>query len=261
MSSSAGFARRTKGRKRDSCAAGVRLAVFAVRQFPDTRASIVTALASEDSETRERATGLVIEAYRAPVIAVLERKWNLQPADAEDLAHDFFAQALTHDWLARYDAGRGRFRTFLRTCLFAFAATAHEAAGRKKRGGDVRHVSLDDASAVSTDDELATMFEREWTRSVLSIALDALRRESIQRNRESSWQVFEAYEVGRADGARPTYDALARELGIPVTQVTNYLTWARGRFREHVLATVRSLTASDEEYRDEVRSLLGPNVK
>jgi RNA polymerase sigma factor (sigma-70 family) len=235
--------------------------VFAVRHFPDTRASIVTALASEDSSTRERAAALVIEAYRAPVIAVLERKWNLQHADAEDLAHDFFAHALTRDWLARYDAGRGRFRTFLRTCLSAFASTAHEAATRKKRGGDARHVSLDHASALATDDEVAEMFEREWTRSVLAIALDALREEAIRRNRESSWQVFEAYEIGRADGARPTYDALARELGLPVTQVTNYLTWARGRFREHVLNTIRNLTASDEEYRDEVRALLGPNVK
>ncbi len=235
--------------------------MFAVRQFPDTRASIVTALASDDTQTRERAAGLVVEAYRSPVIAVLQRRWDLQLADAEDLAHDFFAQALTRDWLSRYEAGRGRFRTFLRTCLFAYASTAYEAGARKKRGGDVRHVSLDDASAIATDDEVSAMFEREWTRSVLAIALDALRNEAVQRGRESSWQVFEAYEVGRADGARPTYDALARELGIPVTQVTNYLNWSRGRFREHVLNTLRNLTASDEEYRDEVRALLGPNVK
>ena len=234
--------------------------MYAVRQFPETRISIVAELSSEDSALRERATALVIEAYRTPVIAVLERRWNLQQADAEDLAHDFFAHALTRDWLSRYDPARGRFRTFLRSCLFAYASTAHESATRQKRGGGLQHVPLDDASGVPIDDETASMFDREWTRSVLTIALEALREESVRRKREESWQVFEAYEVGRADGARPTYDALARELGIPVTQVTNYLNWSRGRFREHVLSTLRSLTASEAEYREEVRALLGPNA-
>ena len=234
--------------------------MLAVRKFPETRVSIVTELSSGDATQRERATSLVIEAYRAPVIAVLQRRWNLQDADAEDLAHDFFAQALTRDWLSRYDPARGRFRTFLRTCLFSFASTAHESAMRQKRGGGISHVRLDDASTVAAEEEIASMFDHEWTRSVLTIALDALRDECVARKRESTWQVFEAYEVGRAGGSRPTYDALSLELDLPLTQVTNYLAWARGRFREHVLATLRSLTTSDAEYREEVRALLGPNV-
>jgi hypothetical protein len=45
-----------------------------------------------------------------------------------------------------------------------------------------------------------------------------------------------------------------------VTQVANYLHWARGHFRGHVLDTLRALTASDEEFRDEARSLLGRNA-
>ena len=56
---------------------------------------------------------------------------------------------------------------------------------------------------------------------------------------------------------RPTYDVLAQRFGIPATQVTNYLNWARRRFRAHVLSTVRDLTASDAEYREEVRALTG----
>jgi RNA polymerase sigma-70 factor (ECF subfamily) len=200
-------------------------------------------------------------AYRTPVIAVLERRWDMEPADAEDLAHDFFAHALERDWLARYDPARGRFRTFLRTCLLSFASTSHEAATRQKRGGDATHVPLDAASAVAVDDEVSTLFDREWTRSVLTIALDALRVECIERNRATTWQVFSLYDVESDDGERPTYEALAREIGIPSTQVTNYLNWARRRFREHVLATLRSLTSNETEYREEVRALLGVTVE
>lgn len=228
-----------------------------MRHFPDTRVSVVTGLSSTDAIHRERAVATVIEVYRAPVIAVLRARWNLEPADAEDLAHDFFAQALAQEWLSRYDPARGRFRTFLRSCLFAFASTSHEAALRQKRGGSFRHVSLDDAIHVSTTDDVAATFDREWIRSVLTKALDALHAECTERGRESTWRVFSAYDVAGSDGDRPTYDTLAREIGIAPTQVTNYLNWARRRFREHVLGTLRQLTASDAEYRDEVRELLG----
>ena len=46
----------------------------------------------------------------------------------------------------------------------------------------------------------------------------------------------------------PRMRPLAHEFNLPTTQVTNYLSWARKRFRQHVLDTVRSLTGSDEEY-------------
>lgn len=197
-------------------------------------------------------------AYRSPVIAVLQRRWGMQLADAEDLAHDFFAQALARDWLARYDPEKGRFRTFLRTCLLAYAATAHEASMRQKRGGGLRHVPLDDAGPIATDDDTAAIFDREWMRSVLSIALAALHEECIAQDRATTWQVFSEYEVDGAElDERPTYEALARRIGIPATQVTNYLNWSRRRFRAHVLATVRELTANEAEYREEVRALIG----
>ncbi len=197
-------------------------------------------------------------AYRSPVIAVLQQRWGMQIADAEDLAHDFFAQALARDWLARYDPDKGRFRTFLRTCLLAYAATAHEASMRHKRGGGLRHAPLDDASLIATDDDTTAIFDREWMRSVLSIALAALHHECIAQDRATTWQVFSEYDVDGANlDERPTYESLAKRVGIPATQVTNYLNWARRRFRAHVLETVRELTANDAEYREEVRALLG----
>jgi hypothetical protein len=65
-----------------------------------------------------------------------------------------------------------------------------------------------------------------------------------------------AHDVDGADDP-PRYADLARRIGIPVTQVANYLYWARNHFREQVLDTLRSLTASDAEFRDEARALLG----
>lgn len=236
--------------------------IRAVPSFPDTRLTIIEGLSSDDTATRSRALDLVARAYRAPIVAVLRRRWSLATEDAEDLAHDFFAQALAKEWLQRYDPGRGRFRAFLRSCLMAYASTAHEAAGREKRGGRAVHLSLDDATAApSSDPAVEALFEREWARSVLTLSLDALRQECEREGRNTTYAVFHAREVEGAEAeSPPSYDALAVRFGVPATQVTNYLNWARRRFRAHVLETVRALTASEGEYREEVRALLGVEV-
>jgi len=55
----------------------------------------------------------------------------------------------------------------------------------------------------------------------------------------------------------PSYGELAKESCLPVTQVTNLLAWARRALREAVLARLRALCASEQEFRDEARALLG----
>ena len=224
--------------------------------FPDTRVSLVVALSSDDPSLRSRAVDLVVSAYRAPVIAVLRRQWTLDLPDAEDLAHEFFAHALERDWLSRYDRERGRFRTFLRSCLQDYANTSHQAAHRLKRGGHLVPVSLDDAPPLATEADVDRIFEQEWVRSVMGMSLDRLREECQASDRELTYAVFMAHDVDGADDP-PRYADLASRFGIPVTQVANYLYWARSHFREHVLDTLRSLTASDAEFRDEARALLG----
>jgi DNA-directed RNA polymerase specialized sigma24 family protein len=230
-----------------------------VALFPETEQSAVARLGSPDEAVRARAADVVVRAYRAPIIAVLQRRFGLDLADAEDLAHDFLMQALTKEWLQRYDPHRARFRTFLRSCLAAYASTAHEAAGRRKRGGGAVHVPLDDVTAtVPADSALDDLFDREWVRSVLAMALDALRAECMAAGRSSTWEVFVAREVdGAGLGTPPSYAELAHRLDLPVTQVTNFLAWARPRFRNHVLDAVRALTGTDEEFRAEARALLG----
>ena len=229
--------------------------------FPQTQHSIIAALQSEDTIVRERALEMVIRVYRAPVVALLRARWNLDAPDAEDLAHDFFLKALTSEWLTRYDPGRARFRTFLRQCVQAFANTSHQAATRLKRGGHLRATSLDDAVEIADDKTHDELFHQEWVRSVFSTALDAFRADCVAQNRQSSFDVFHAIDIDGATALTPpTYAQVGRQMGIPVTQVTNYVNWSRRRFRQHVLDTLRALTVGDDEYREEARALLGTEL-
>jgi hypothetical protein len=91
---------------------------------------------------------------------------------------------------------------------------------------------------------------------VLTLSLDRLRVECEAASRRTTYDVFVAHDVEGADEP-PRYADLAARFGIPVTQVSNYLHWARSRFRGHVLSTLRDLTTSDAEFREEARALLG----
>ena len=92
---------------------------------------------------------------------------------------------------------------------------------------------------------------REWVRSVFALAVDRLRGASGA----DEFTLFEAYDLD--ESSRLSYRELGARLGMSETTVTNRLSAVRRRFREIVLDVLRDATASEPEFRSEVRSLLG----
>ncbi len=238
--------------------------------FPQTRYSIVRGVASADEAERGRAWNTLVESYWRPAYKYARLKWRLAREDAEDLTQAFFARALEKAFFDRYDPSRARFRTFLRTCLDGFAANEWKAAHRKKRGGDAPPLSLDFLTAegelreVELKDErdIEDYFHREWVRSLFALSLEALREQCERAGKRTQFALFERYDIDApTSGQRPSYEELAREHSLPVTQVTNHLAWARREFRRLVLEKLRELTASEEEFRAEAREILGADVR
>jgi DNA-directed RNA polymerase specialized sigma24 family protein len=191
-----------------------------------------------------------------------------EPADAEDLTQGFFVEVLRRDLFARYDPARARFRTFVRRCVDSYVANAVEAERRQKRGGDRSFISIETAE---TEERLTSgggpatieadaAFHREWVRSVLVTALGRLREGYLAASKPVHLALFERYDMAESGDERPTYAELASEHGVPVTQVTNWLAATRRDFRAAVLETIRDLTGSDDEFREEVRLLLDVEV-
>lgn len=232
--------------------------------FPLTRYSVVAALKADDVAERDRAFAALVEAYWRPVYKYLRMRWRLLPQDAEDATQGFFSRAYEREYFARFDAGRARFRTFLRTCVDTFAANERQAAHRLKRGGGAEHVSLDYATAeaelaaTAPTDDFERFFAREWVRAIFGSAVEALREQCARDGHQVCYEIFARYDL--ADGAearKVSYATLAEELGLTTSQVTNYLASTRHDFRALVLDRVRALTATDAEFRDEVRELFG----
>jgi RNA polymerase sigma factor (sigma-70 family) len=236
--------------------------------FPLTRHSVVAAAQGRDPEERVRALDAITISYWRPVYKYVRLRWRVEREDAEDFTQEFFSRLLEKDFLASYDPAKGKLRTFLRTCIDRLFMNQIRDARRQKRGDAAIHVSLDFEEA---EHELAAStqtaspedyFEKEWVRTLFALAVERLRAQCQQARKTTQFAIFERYDLGDADPeARPSYAALAREFHIAVTDVTNYLAFARREFRRAVLAQLRDMTGSDEEYQREARSLLGAEPK
>jgi len=220
---------------------------------------------SLDPEERRRAWERVVQAYWKPAYVYLRVRRGASAEDAEDLTQGFFARAFEKRFFDGFDPARARFRTFLRTCLDGYAANERAADQRLKRGGGAIMLPLDFATAERdlppsslAGEDPDAVFHREWVRAVCAEALEVVRRRCRESGRDLALAVFERCDLSDlADADRPSYAALAAEFGIPLTQVTNLLASARREFRGAMLETVRARTASDEEFAEEARRLLG----
>jgi DNA-directed RNA polymerase specialized sigma24 family protein len=239
------------------------------RGFPVTSHSAIVAARSADPQVRERALETIIASYWKPAYKYIRLKWQATNEDAKDLTQGFFAGAIAKDYFASYDAEKATFRTFLRTCLDRFVANQKQADQRLKRGGGIEHYPLDFAdaekefrlNAASTALSPEDYFQREWVRSLFALAVDQLAKRYTASGRGIYFTLFERYDLADDETTTMSYASLANEFGLKVSDVTNYLAAARRDFRKIVLEQLRELTASDEEFRAEARTLLGVEVK
>jgi RNA polymerase sigma factor (sigma-70 family) len=233
--------------------------------FPATRLSVVERTRSEDDEIRRVAWATIIEAYWKPAYKYLRLKWSLGPDEAADLTQEFFTATLEKDVIERYDPARARFRTYLRLCLDGFAANARKAERRLKRGGDVTIVPLDFQTAEgemarhegAVDADVDELFYREWVRALFERSVADLKQHAGAAGRPVMFDVFARYDLAEEGDARPTYADLARDLGLTAATVTNHLAAMRRQFRQIILARLRELTGSEDEFETEAARLLG----
>lgn len=238
-------------------------------RFPETHHSAIIAARSDDREVRRRAFETIVESYWKPAYKYIRIKWQASNEDAKDLTQGFFTTAIEKGFFDSYDSSVASFQTFIRTCLDRFVANQRKSAQRLKRGGGAEHFPLDVSEAENelflqtgiSEMSPEDYFHREWVRSLFSLAVESLRRHYAEKGSDVYFKLFERYDLREddpEDGPRTvSYASLAREFGLATTDVTNYLAAARRELRKLVLARLRELTAGDEEFRREARSLLG----
>lgn len=237
------------------------------RNFPKTNSAIL-AVRSEDPQLQRRAFDTILQSYWKPVYKYIRIKWRVNNEDAKDLTQGFFANAFEKNHLATYNASKASFQTFLRTCVDGFVANQNKAQQRLKRGGGLSIFSLDFTGAESelvlhppaTNLSPEEYFQREWTRSLFTVAVESLRLSYAQSQHSVRFHIFERYDLDDSP-EKLSYNSLAEEFGLPVTTVNNHLAAARRDFRKILIEKLRQLTATDEEFQLAARALLGIDAK
>jgi RNA polymerase sigma-70 factor (ECF subfamily) len=218
----------------------------------------VLAAGQRQSPDRDSALAKLCEAYWYPLYAFARRR-GASSVDASDLVQGFFATLLEKEYLDDADPSRGRFRTFLLTAFKRYILKQHDRAVAQKRGGGVRHLSLDYEAgesrySVEPGHEMTPerVFERRWALTVLDNALTKLRQEneSAAKTRQ-----FDALKVLLTGESAPRYRDIADDLGMTEGAVKVAVHRLRQRFRELIRAEIAQTVADAAEIDEEVRSL------
>jgi hypothetical protein len=154
----------------------------------------------------------------------------------------------------------------------SFVMNEDKARHRQKRGGSIPHIALDfaaaedefgatvmDPASIPSPESLEEFFEKEWVRSLFTLAVEDLRELCEQRERARTFRLFEAYDL--EGNEKISYEQLSSDYGLPVTDVTNALAWARREFRKIALDRLRELCGSEDEFHREARAAFGWDAK
>jgi RNA polymerase sigma factor (sigma-70 family) len=176
--------------------------------------------------------------------------------DAEELTQELFLAFLQRDLLARADADRGSFRSFLFHCARQFLIDRYRAANAAKRGGG-RLVSLEQLEQGLSDQGLTAeqAFDREWYLSLINHARRGVKAQCQAQGQEVAYRAFRLFYFGDTEPEPWSQKRVAEHLGLPVSQVNNYVYRTRQVFGRELRAAMAEYSSSEEELDHELSQL------
>jgi RNA polymerase sigma factor (sigma-70 family) len=226
--------------------------------FATTRWSVIFRASDPALAGSTEAMETLCRAYWYPLYAFI-RRHNFSPERAEDLTQGFFARLLEKDFLSSVEPCRGRFRTFLLTCLKRFLANEAEREHAIKRGGGQRVLSIDVMAAEGryaleavNEKSPEELFERRWAMVVLERALQALAEEMHRAGKQHLFAALKGYLVADASAG---YGPAAKALGLSENSAKVAVHRLRRKYREKVVAEIRATVDTEAEVDEEIDRL------
>jgi len=228
-------------------------------QFNTTHWSVVLLAGQGESAQSAAALESLCRAYWKPIY-VFARGRFYSEADAKDLTQHFFYNLLERNDFSGLDPSKGKFRTFLLTAFTHFLANERDRARAHKRGGGKIIVSLDELPPealmlpdTATENSAASGFDRQWARSVVKEALEALKAELDAAGKGHQFMILKDF-LG-AEAVPGDYTIAAHELGVADASVPVLVHRLRQRYRQLVRAQVAQTVTSPAELDEEMRHL------
>jgi len=228
-------------------------------QFATTQWSDVLKAGASTSPAARSALEELCSAYWYPLYAYV-RRTGKSPDDARDLTQGFFEHLLQTDLLRAADPTRGRFRSFLLSCMKNYLSNERARAAALKRGGGVSNIDLDADTAggrflhEATDLEPDALYERRWSLTLMERAMTTLEKESASPER---WATLKPLLTG--SDREQSYKAIGEPLGMSDAAVRVAVHRMRQRYgellRQEIAETVGDPAQVDDELKHALRSL------
>jgi RNA polymerase sigma factor (sigma-70 family) len=227
--------------------------------FATTHWSVILAAGNSGTPDSNAALERLCQTYWPPLYAYL-RRFGYAPEEAEDLTQDFFAHFLEGNCFNRADPRRGRFRSFLLTCLQNYTRDLHDGRTATKRGGQTRVLSLDQERAergyAAEPVEQVTperVFEKRWATTLLENVLDHLGAEFTRSGKREFFDQLKCFVWGE-QGTTPVRQ-IATEFGVSESAVRVTVHRLRQRFRELLRLEIAHTVTESAEIDEEIRYL------
>ena len=231
--------------------------------FPTTDWGLIGDIRGGGATVKLAALNILIRRYWKPVFLFL-RHSGADEESAKDATQAFFADWIERDAVPKADPRRGRFRSFMLTCLKRFASNRHRAehAGRRRPPGGIVSLDawMDDPDMPFEPSDGMTpeaVFNRAWAVEVVRRVLDHLERECTRTGKEVHFDILARRVVQPILEGRPapSMRGLAVEHALTEKQASNHLLTAKRAYQRLLRQEIRLYAASDAEVAEEVREI------
>lgn len=220
-------------------------------------------LQAEQAGTRDGVIALeeLCRTYWYPIYCFARRRGAARE-DAEDLTQGFFADLLGRGAIARADATRGRFRTFLLSSFCHYWSHERARAGAIKRGGGRIIVSLQALQAAdelilaepANEETAVILFDRTWALRLIGRATAAVEVEYATIGKSALVRALSPMIRGEEIGE--SYALRAAQLGMSAGALKVAAFRLRRRLGQAIRAEIARTVGRPEDIEEELRHLL-----
>lgn len=231
--------------------------------FPTTDWGLLADVRGNNPAVKLAALDILIRRYWKPVFLFLRHSGAPDDA-AKDSTQAFFADWIENDAFAKADERKGRFRSFMLTCLKRFVSNEHRAAHAQKRGPREGLLSLDELMAnpdmpFEPADTMTpeAIFQKAWAAEVVRRVLTHLEIECARTGKTVHFDIFSKRVIRPIlDGScEPSMADLGRDHGLTEKQAANHLLTAKRAYQRLLQEEIRLYASSEAEVASEIREL------
>ena len=230
-------------------------------RFDETRWSLVQAAGETVNPKAQDALGELCQIYWPPVYAYIRCRGQ-DPETAKDLTQGFFTLLLEKNYIKAARKERGKFRSFLLTCVKRYMVNEWEREQALKRGGGVSIVSLDLDAAETFKYQLTPaspqtpeqIYDKLWAFTFLQQVLSQLEKEMRRPKDRERFRVLKPFLTGEDDEV--SYKDVGAQLGMTEGAVKVAIHRLRSKFAVLLRSEVGHTVTSPSRVEEEIRFLL-----